>query len=281
MTAETTAREIGPIKAVLLGCLGIGLGYVYVGRIRLAFVLYAAIFAWFAVAGWTRLVFVPAAVYPLAAVGLSISLFAIAHAAVIAKRNRSMPARSYNRGWVYILWIIASFVMAEVTLQSRAVLMGFEPFRVPAISMAPTIDEGDFVMTDTWRYDQADPAIGEFVVFGLPGNPRVKYLKRVVGLPGDSIEIRDDVLYRNGQAIDEPYIRVPTGVPSQLSNFAPVTTPDDHFFMLGDNRHRSRDSRFMGAISRDLLHGRVEHRWFAYRDGIMWDRFPERLAGSD
>ena len=277
----TTTRKIGPVQAVLLSCLGIGLGYVYVGRMRLAFVFYAAILAWFAFAGWTRLVMHPVAVYPVAVVGLSITLFAIVHVAVLASRNPSTPAESYNRGWVYVLWIIASWILLEVQIQNRASLFGFEPFRIPATSMAPTIDEGDFVMTDTWRYNKSDPALGELVVFELPGNPEIKYVKRVVGVPGDIIEIRHDVLYRNGQAIDEPYIQVPSGSPSRLSNFSPFTTPEDHFFMLGDNRHRSRDSRFIGAISRDLLHGRVEHRWFAYSDGILWDRFPERLSETD
>ena len=273
-------RSIGPVQAVLLSVFGFGLGYVYVGRMRLAFVYFGALLGVFAVAGWTRLVLHPVAVYALAVVALSITLFVLIHCAMLAISNRSAAAKTYNRGWVYVVWIIASMVLAEVMLQSRASIFGYEPFHVPATSMAPTIKQGDFLMTDTWRYDRSAPDIGELVVFGLPTDPRIKYVKRVVGLPGDSIEIRDDILYRNGEAIDEPYILVSPGGSTGMSNFGPVVTPDDHFFMLGDNRHRSRDSRFIGAISRSLLHGRVEHRWFAYNDGILWDRFPERLVNS-
>ena len=65
-----------------------------------------------------------------------------------------------------------------------------------------------------------------------------------------------------------------------MSNFGPLVVPDDHYLVLGDNRHNARDSRFIGPIHKGLLHGRVEYRWFASDDGINWSRFPEMLTSD-
>lgn len=274
-------RQIGPVRAALFNLLGPGLGYLYLGRMRLAFVLLAAGLGIAAFAGWSRLILSPEATYVFGALIATIGLVPFIHCAVLAARNREVPTRPYNRWWVYVLWIIGAWILSNLLTQIRAPVFGFEPFRIPATSMAPTIREGDFVMTDTWYFDRTKPQHGDLVVFGLPSDPAVKFVKRVVGLPGDRIEIRNDVLYRNGKALEEPYITLVGASFTAASNFGPVDTPDGHYFMLGDNRHRSKDSRFIGAISRDLLHGRVEHRWFAYNDGIRWERFPERLGNGD
>ena len=273
-------REIGPVRAVLLNLVGLGLGYVYIGRIRFAFALIAGIIGLLAVAGWSRLVFEPLGVYGLAIVAAGIALFVMIHCGLIAARNRSAVAHAYNRWWIYALWVVASFFFSEGIIWSRPVLFGFEPFRVPSSSMAPTIQRGDFIMTDTWYFDRADPKHGDLAAFDVPGDVGVKYLMRVVGLPGDRIEIRNDVLIRNGAVIDEPYVRLAGGGGGGLSNFGPVIVPDGSYFVLGDNRHNARDSRFIGPVGRRLLHGRVVHRWFAYDESIRWDRFPQRIASA-
>ena len=276
-----TMRKPGIVRAAIANVFGLGLGYVYLGRMRLAFVLFAAVLSLFAVAGWSRLILEPSAIYFIAGAALLTGLFPIVHCATIALREREAPTRRYNRWWFYVLWIAASWLLSNLLIQSRATLFGFEPFRIPATSMSPTIDQGDFIMTDTWHFDRVPPRHGDLVVFGLPHDPQIKYVKRIVGLPGDLIEIRDDVLYRNGEAIEENYIPLTPDTSRASRNFGPVETPPEHFFMLGDNRHRSKDSRYIGAINRNLLHGRVVHRWFAYADGILWNRFPASLLEND
>ena len=273
-------RQIGPVRAALSNFLGIGLGYVYVGRIELAIAFVAGLVGITAIAGWSRLVFQPLALYALAAVVTFAALFVVTHSGLIAARNRTAVARPYNRWWFYILWIVVSLFLSQWLVPSRPVLFGFEPFRIPSSSMAPAVQEGDFVMADTWYFDREDPQYGDLVVFKVPGSTDVKYLKRIVGLPGDKIEIRDDVLIRNGQPIAEPYIQLTDQGPERSRNFGPVIMPDDNYFVLGDNRHRARDSRYIGPIDQSLLHGRVVHRWFAYRDSVLWDRFPEMLDSS-
>ena len=270
-------RQIGPVRAGLLNVLGLGLGYVYVGRIKFAIAFVAWVIGLIAIAGWSGLVFEPMALYALALVAFGAGLFVIVHCVTIALRQRTAVARAYNRWWFYVLWAVASWLISELVVSNRPVLFGYEPFRIPASSMAPTVENGDYVMADTWYFAEADPNYGDLVVFNLPGDVDIKYLKRVVGLPGDTIEIRDDVLIRNGDAVEEPYVRLTGGGPESSRNFGPVVTPDGSYFVLGDNRHRARDSRYIGAIDRKLLHGLVIHRWFAFNESVQWDRFPERL----
>lgn len=269
-------RRVSALAAALANVVGIGLGYVYLGRIIYAFALLGVVVGTLAVAGWTRLVFVPEAIPALAIAALLIGLTPIVHCTVLAMREPEHPARSYNRWWFYVGWIVASFFVTDAIAALRPTLFGFEPFRLPAASMAPTLERGDFIMVDTWHYRRTEPAFGDLTVFEEPMSG-VPYVKRVVGLPGDRIEVRDDVLIRNGQAVEEPYIRVAPNRNDSMRDFAPVVVPDDHYFMLGDNRRNSRDSRLFGAVSSEALHGRVVHRWFAWDNGVRWEQFPQYL----
>ncbi|MEL7450394.1 MAG: signal peptidase I [Pseudomonadota bacterium] len=277
--SEPATHKVGLGGAVALSIIAPGLGLVYVGRLRAALVYTVTIIGILALAGWSRVVFNPYAVFPVAAIALSIGLVPIIYSARIAYREGKIAARPYNRWWVYVLWFVAWIFMVEAIVAVRSAWFGFEPLHVPASSMAPTIETGDFIMADTWRYDRVDPAFGDLTIFTLADGSGVKYVKRLVGLPGDTIEIRDDVLIRNGEAVNEPYIQLMN--PEKWSRpFGPVTTPDEHYFMLGDNRNNSLDSRFssIGYVHKDQLFGRVEHRWFSFDGGIRWERFPEKFA---
>ena len=264
--------------AAIAGLVSPGLGYLYVGRLWLALAVPAVLIGTAALAGWTRSVMEPLGMYAAAAVIALLRLISIVHPATIAYRLGELPARSFNRWWVYLIWIAAIGVVNYHASENRGALFGFEPFRIPASSMSPILERNDFIMVDTWYFERRSPAINDLVVHDLPADRNVKYVKRVVGLPGDSLEMRDNVLFRNGQAVSEPFVRISTAQRGPLSDFAPIDVPDDHYYVLGDNRHNSRDSRFIGPIHRDLLYGRVEYRWFAYADGIRWSRFPARLS---
>ncbi len=281
MSKENLTRRIGPVRAALLNGVGLGLGYVYVGRICWAFAMIALLFGLSALGGWLRLAFDPYALYLIGLLALAAWLFPMVHCALIASRNRSAPARAYNRWWLYLAWVIATWFMSDAVLALRPAWFGYSPIRIASGSMAPTLQIGDAVMADTWRYRRVEPAYGDLIVYRSPRDADVLDVKRVVGLPGDLIEIRDDVLIRNGEAIDEPYVRLTSRGAVFLRSSRPVVTPEGSYFLLGDNRHESRDSRMFGPVDAELLRGRIEHRWFAYRGQILWQRFPEKLAEED
>ena len=270
-------RRRRPWLAGIANLLYAGLGYLYVGRGRFAIAVLAGSFLVLAVAGWTGLVFNPIATWALAlgAIGAQVA-FAV-HAWRIAAREREAALKRYQRWWAYLLWIAAGMLASSLVTPHRAEWFGYEPFHMPASSMAPALESGDYVMTDTWHFRREAPAYGDVAVFEVPNRPGAVFVKRIIGLPGDTLELHDDVLVRNGETVDEPYVLLLDSALPGFSNFSAVVVPDDTVFVLGDNRRNSLDSRMFGPVPIEGLRGRVVHRWFAYDDGIRWERFPERL----
>ena len=137
--------------------------------------------------------------------------------------------------------------------------------------MLPTLLIGDHLLVNKFMYGVKmpftgkllipynEPERGDVVVFRFPKDRSVDYIKRVIGTPGDTVEIREKKVYINGEPIDDPYAHIST--PSILNanasprdNFGPVLVPDDRIFVMGDNRDNSYDSRFWGFVDqRDIL----------------------------
>jgi signal peptidase I len=111
------------------------------------------------------------------------------------------------------------------------------------------------------------------VVFEKPGQPGIKYVKRIVGVAGDRLEVRDAVLYRNGEAVIEPYLHAPVGYHTYGREYAPTLVGRGQVFVLGDYRDDSLDSRAWGPIPIDHLHGRAEYIWLSLAVGVdRWKR---------
>jgi signal peptidase I len=267
-------RKVRPVLAFFANFLGPGLGYLYVGEMRFALATVAGTYFIVAFFGWTRLIIRSAMMWWLVtAIVVLIMVISFIHSTVIAARNRDRPAKAYNRWWVYLLWFVVLVAGTVFLRPHRADFFGFEPFRAPTVAMSPTIEQGDFFMTDTWRYKSHEPADGEIVVFERPDLPGVKYVKRVVGVPGDRIELRDGVLYRNGQRVSEPYLHAPWVGRGYVRDYPMAILGPGVVFVLGDFRDNSLDSRAWGPIPINKLHGRVEYIWFAMAGGsARWDR---------
>ena len=139
-----------------------------------------------------------------------------------------------------------------------------EPFFIPSESMAPTLNPGDRVLAAKSVYFFAEPARGDLAVFD-DGSGAV--IKRVVGLAGDVISVEDGVLVVNGEPRREPYVDYRL---ADSSFFGPVTVPEGHVFVMGDNRSNSRDSRTLGPVSEGDLIGRAVLRfWPLERAGSL------------
>ncbi len=127
------------------------------------------------------------------------------------------------------------------------------PVRVASASMAPTLDEGDVVLVSRAAPSVTDLERGDLVVFADPRDGR-RTIKRVVGLPGEEVVVLDGVLHVDGDPVAEPWVD-PASVDGYYSRTFWV--PEDHVFVLGDNRSNSIDSRDYGAVAADDLRGRV------------------------
>jgi signal peptidase I len=136
---------------------------------------------------------------------------------------------------------------------------------VRGASMNPGIHDGDRILVDHLSYVFGGVRRGDVVVLRCPVDPSLDYIKRVIGLPGDEVRIEDGSVYVNGALLDEPYVDRPDRRSKLLERVAP-----DHYFVLGDNREHSSDSREFGQVSRELLRGRVDLRvWPPERAGAV------------
>lgn len=138
---------------------------------------------------------------------------------------------------------------------------------VPSGSMENTIMTGDKVITFRLSYLFSDPKRGDIVVFPFPDDEETDYIKRIIGLPGDQVEVKEGTVYINGNPLEEDYLLEPM-FDDEESNFGPVTVPDGHYFMMGDNRNYSIDSREWENkfVSRDKIKGKAilkypDFRW--------------------
>ena len=130
-------------------------------------------------------------------------------------------------------------------------------------SMAPGIQDGDRILVEPWSYVVDDVRRGDVIVLRYPLDPRVDYIKRVIGLPGDEIFVCNGEVWVNGEPVDEPYVEH-HGVESPVR----ATVSPGTFFVLGDNRPRSSDSREFGLVPVEYVRGRVDFRlWPPSRAG--------------
>ena len=147
-----------------------------------------------------------------------------------------------------------------------------KPYRIPSPSMVPTLQPRDRVLVARFLYHFTSPAIGDIVVFKYPLDTHVVFIKRLIGRPGDTVSLRDGAVYVNGVRLHEPYLPtiggrpVPTepAPPTSGSTMSepwslerPYTVPAGHYFMMGDNRTDSDDSRVWGPVPAADLIGRA------------------------
>jgi signal peptidase I len=206
-------------------------------------------------------------------------------------------------------WARSVLVAAILFLIVRA--FGIEAFRIPTSSMENTLLVGDFLLVNKAIYGApipgtdlrlpalSEPRRNEVVVFRPPHDPEKNYVKRLVGLPGDTLEMRGKKLFLNGTPVHEPRARfvdgqgdaahpgmrwqsnhliagpVPRYHPTR-DNWGPIVVPPRHYFVLGDNRDNSEDSRYWGFVPRDAIQGRPAFVYYSFDpqgvDGLAWLR---------
>lgn len=128
--------------------------------------------------------------------------------------------------------------------------------QVQGSSMENNFLDGEYILTEKISYRFRDPKRGEVIIFDAPNSPR-EYIKRVIGLPGEEIKVSNGSIYINGQKLVENYLSVPTYGGNSLREGKPIVIPANYFFVMGDNRERSSDSREFGPISKSTIIGRA------------------------
>jgi signal peptidase I len=166
-----------------------------------------------------------------------------------------------------------------------------EAYKVPTGSMTPTIVRGDHLLAIKWAYGWRDPIFGrvifgarqarrgEVIVFWYPDDRSRAFVMRCIGLPGETVEIRDKTVLIDGKAIEEPYAQF-ADFSEGRSSWGPTVVPANTYFVLGDNRDNSRDSRFWGHLDQNDLIGRASvlyWSWDAAASRVRWKCLGRRL----
>jgi len=206
------------------------------------------------------------------------------------------------------------FPIILIVLLIRSFL--FEPFRIPSDSMMPTLLDGDFIFVNKFTYGLRLPVVnkevvalgepqrGDVVVFRLPSDPSTNYIKRLVGLPGDHIVVREKRVYVNGEQLPvrldgmfEPFASTPLAqigvetlgpiahrvlyIDERPSYDFDSVVPEGHLFFMGDNRDNSRDSRFpeVGFVPVDNVVGKAVRIWLNWRlpHAPIWNRIGDAI----
>jgi len=238
------------------------------------------------------------------------------HALQLANRRRTGGTLAFLGHWAKIVVIsLALFIVR------RAVCV--EAFKIASGSMEHTLFEGDFLLINKLVYGAGIPGVGrklpalhaprdgDVIVFTYPVDPRLNYVKRIVGTPGDTLAMREGQLVRNGRPVEENYIQRTPGEPDQSdddfrwqkaylvgnasvedyrpsrNNWGPLVVPAHDYFVLGDNRDNSSDSRYWGFVADSLVRGQPLVVYYSYAPDtgdkldwltrLRWKRFGELI----
>jgi signal peptidase I len=170
---------------------------------------------------------------------------------------------------ITVLIALAVFAVLRLTMQSYTVVMS---------SMEPNFYQGDCIMVSKVNYRSSGPQRGEVIVFSPPFDSPHPFIKRVIGLPGEIVEIKDGSVFVNGIPLDEEYVSAPPNYTMSATG-----VPENEYFVLGDNRNRSNDSHTGWLVPRDNIIGRA---WFVYWPPSRWrvvqhHSYPELNGASE
>jgi signal peptidase I len=163
-----------------------------------------------------------------------------------------------RKGYFFLLDIAQTLILAAAAFVVVYMFL-FRPFEVKGDSMYPNLHDSEYLITNLIGMRFGDPGLGDVVVFKAPNDPEKDFIKRIIGVPGDTISLKEGMVYVNNQLLDESdYLAstVKTYGGSFLKEEEQVTVPPGHFFVLGDNRSYSSDSREWGFVPKKNIIGK-------------------------
>jgi signal peptidase I len=255
---DQTKRRV-PIISFLLSILWPGLGHVYNGRLGEGILFFLGLCLLLFLLASTGLIFSLAGLITLLAVGIVGRILIATLAAIEADRLKEAHLKWYNRWYIYVCAVLLVNLLSYVAIPfARHHFLGVKAFKVPASNMRPALQEGDHFIAKLEKYGDRLPQRGDIVVFPYPEDRSVDFIKRVIGLPGERIEIKHKVVFINDKRLEDPWgVHFGTTTIAAPDNCGPIDIPEGSVFVLGDNRDNSLDSRFWGNVQIKDIEGKA------------------------
>ena len=157
------------------------------------------------------------------------------------------------KGVISFLWESAKVIILAFLIVAPIRMFVFQPFLVSGASMEPNFHSGDYLIVDELSYRFREPSRGEVVVFQFPLNPSQRYIKRIIGLPGETVEVKDGkvIVYDSNEAVvlnEQTYLPLSNETPGNSK----ISLKENEYFVLGDNREFSSDSRVWGVLEESI-----------------------------
>lgn len=170
------------------------------------------------------------------------------------QKRKNLVYLKNMRSFFAFLWEIIKIVIIALVIVIPIRYFIFQPFFVKGQSMDPNFEDGDYLIIDEISYRFREPQRGEVIVFKYPLNPSQKFIKRIIGLPGETVEIKNNQVIISGKPLDESaYLPEDTLTPDM--GFERITLAENEYFVLGDNRLHSSDSRVWGPLPKENIIG--------------------------
>jgi len=273
MTMRIKKRK--PIIAALLSSTVPGLGQAYNGQIIKGGIFFLATFLLLFFLSLTGLQFQFYGMIALILLVLFFWMFITGEAFFAAVKIKETTLKQYNKWYIYLLLALLAFGIDIITTDFFVnKVLSIQSYKFVTKSMQPTLLKGDYIMVNLKYFKTKDLQRGDLVIFKYPKEPSKDFLKRVIAMEGDKLEIKNKQVYINDKPITEDYkIHLDSMViskkddspyyDSMRDNFGPEHVPSDHCFVLGDNRDRSLDSRYWGYLPLHNIKGKAAYVYWS------------------
>ncbi len=263
--------------AVGMHLLAPGLGFLYAGRLWVALIIPLLLIASVYSIAWSRVLLEPWGLWLIWGSLAVVYFFLIPVVFMSARKNNRgilKPLRRFQHSIVYLVFTLIVLSLITLTVHFRATLFGYETFLLPSRSMANTLLPNDYIIVDTWAYFDEKPKQGDILVFRYPRNPATYFTKRMIAGPGDSILIKQGKVTVNNTQFTEPYVLARNNQQTSERNLSRKVVAEGHYFVLGDNRDHSNDSRSWGYLAEDAIYGKAVSVWFSFssKEGVRMER---------
>ena len=264
--------------SIVFTFLSIGLGHIYAGYAKRGIILYISQYLLILICYLILLNFLSIiSLILILILGLIYFVFCLVNVIKLTKENTvNYEPKKYNRWYVYVLLLLFIFLIPQPITPETVKNNIFQAYKIPAGSMKPTLLIGDRIFVKTDFASKSDVKKFDLIVFPFPENPSKDFVKRIIAVEGETIEIKNKKIRINGIPIKEIYgIHNDSSIIPKRDNMNSVKVPEGSLFVMGDNRDNSYDSRFWGFVKASDVIGKVYSiywSWDKEKNEVRWNR---------